>query len=212
MNKVLVFLILVVVFSCKENKKQQGNTEVDVEKPSSEGAKIIKIFENEDLAIWPKVKVELEPSLIYYADQKAYLVSRGTALEPSYLSSSPVPVTYGNTYKVSLIVKKGENSGFLGLRIAGIYPDRVDAIFDLNKGIVLGPIVAQDFENPKASIKKLDDNWYMCVLQAKVAADNIKILLGATIENINISGWEGKTNKLVSAYIVPSSILVEEIR
>ena len=93
------------------------------------------------------------------------------------------------------MVKKGEKDNVFGLRIQGIYPDRVDAVFDLDKGDVLGIKKSKDFTNESASIEPLENGWYKCSITAQVNSDFVKILFGPTSAEKDIVGWEGKTSE-----------------
>ncbi|GAA3656689.1 hypothetical protein [Flavivirga jejuensis] len=68
----------------------------------------------------------------------------------------------------------------MGLRIQGVYPNRVDVVFDLENGKVKGYKGTQDFQNVHTTIESLDDGWYKCSLNLDVAADKIRIILDPT--------------------------------
>lgn len=210
MKRIIVFLILVVVFSCKDEKKKE--TEVVVEEIVKKQYEIVKNFTHLDLLNWSKVRVHAEPVLNKELQDVTYNLSRITSTESAYLSSDLIPVTYASEYKVSVMAKKGDNNSFFGLRITGIYPDRVDAIFDLDKGIVVEYIAAQDFERPMATIEKLSNGWYNCILSAKVAADQVRIIMGETSKEKKASNWEGKTETMGGVYFLPSSIVLKELK
>jgi hypothetical protein len=209
MNRIILLLILVVTFSCKDEKKKE--TEVAVEEVVEKQYKIVKSFTNEDLGTLTKNRVILELAPDVEFTDAVYNLSRNTITESAYLASGLIPVTYASEYRVSLVVKKGANSNLFGLRLTGNYPDRVDAIFDLDKGTVVEYIVSQDFENPMATIEKLSGDWYKCTLSAEVAADNIRIIMGATGEENKVVSWEGKTKTQGSVYFAPSSLTLEEL-
>lgn len=210
MKRIIVFLILVVVFSCKDEKKKE--TEVVVEEIVKKQYEIVKNFTHLDLLNWSKVRVNAEPVLNKELQDVTYNLSRITSTESAYLSSDLIPVTYASEYKVSIMAKKGDNNSFFGLRITGIYPDRVDAIFDLDEGIVVEYSAAQDFESPMATIEKLSNGWYNCTLSAKVAADQVRIIMGETSKEKNASNWEGKTETMGGIYFLPSSIVLKELK
>jgi hypothetical protein len=209
MKRIIVFLILVVVFSCKDEKKKE--TEVVVEEIVEKQYEIVKSFLTEDIATWGKTKVSVEPTTDVEFSDAAYRLSRNTTTDPAYFSSGLIPVTYASEYKVSIVVKKGSNNNLFGLRISGLFPDRADAIFDLEKGTVVDYKTSQDFENPMATIEKLSDGWYKCILSAEVAADNVRIIMGATSAERSVSSWEGTTETQVEVYFMPSSITFEEL-
>ncbi|KAB1066516.1 hypothetical protein F6U93_13925 [Tamlana haliotis] len=212
MYKLIVFFIFLLTFSCKQSTSSTEDVNIKTARVSTvKNENVIHSFDSEDLVTWSRVRVDIEPSSFYYSGLRAYSISRGTALEPSYLETTSVQVKPGKTYKVSLVVKKSDECPFLGLRIVGKYPDRVDAIYNLDNGTVLGVKVAKDFQNPKADIEKLKDDWFKCSLTAQLPSSDIKLIMGATTKDKDVSRWEGKTNKLVKTYIVPSSIIIEEV-
>lgn len=208
MNRIILLLILVVTFSCKDKKKKEIEVApVVVEKQY----KIIKSFLTEDIATWAKTKVSVEPTTDVEFSEAAYRLSRNTITDPAYFSSGLIPVNYASEYRVSVVVKKGSNNNLFGLRISGLFPDRVDAVFDLDKGTVVDYITSQDFENPMATIEKLPNGWYKCTLSAEVAADNVRIIMGATSAEKSVTSWEGKTEVQGDVYFAPSSITFEEL-
>lgn len=209
MNKLILLLILVVMVSCKDEKK--ANPEKEIKETPKKELVVVKSFTTHELGTWTKTRVDLEPADKSETVFDAYHLSRNTTKESAFLSSSIIPVNYGSEYKVTVNAKKGKVGSFLGLRMSGTYPDRVDAIFDLDKGVVLDYKTSRDFENPLVSIENLGNGWYQCSLTAEVAADNIRVLMGATEANKNVLGWEGKTEKAVDILFVPSRVVVEEV-
>lgn len=209
MNRIILVLILVVTFSCMDNKKKEPSvvSKEVVEKQYN----LIKNFTIDEMELWSKVRVNLEASNEVEYSEAAYNLSRNSETESAYLSSGLIPVTYSSEYMVSIIVKKGVNNNLFGLRISGVYPDRVDAIFDLDKGIVVDYRTAQDFENAEATIVKLSDGWYKCTLSSEVSADNIKIVMGATSAENSITSWEGKSENQGGIFFVPTSVTIEEV-
>ena len=208
MKRIILLLILAVVFSCKDEKKKE--VEAVIEEVVEKQYKTVKNFLTEDIATLTKTRVSLTPANEVEYISPVYLLSRITNTESAYLSSGLIPVTYASEYKVSVVVKKASNNNLFGLRLTGTYPDRADAIFDLDKGKVLEYKESQDFEKPLALIEELPNGFYKCTLSAEVAADNIRIIMGATSSKKNVLSWEGKTENKVGIYIVPSSIIIEE--
>jgi len=207
MKKVLLVL-LVVSFACKNEKK----TEVKEEKSEvvNEFA-LVKEFNNQDIAFWANTGTALIETTEMYANKEVYTLSRTSPDESSYLSTNPVAINYASNYRISVIVKRGEVGNLLGLRMLGTYPDRVDAVFDLQSGTLKEVKKTRDFEDESAEIEDLGEGWYKCTLTAEVAADFIRILLGPTTSEKSVLGWEGKTNEMGNVYVIPSSIVIEEV-
>lgn len=208
MKKVILLLVLIVTFSCKDEKKKAIE---EAPKVVEKQYNIVKSFLTEDVLKWSKTNVSIESTEDVNFSDEVYHLSRNTTTKPAYFASGLTTVTYASEYRVSVTVKKGENNNIFGLRISGLFPDRVDAIFDLEKGIVIENKVSQDFENPIATIEKLFDGWYNCTLSAEVAADDIRIIMGPTGADKKVSSWEGETENLEDIYFVPSSIIFEEV-
>jgi len=132
MKRIILLLILAVVFSCKDEKKKE--VEAVIEEVVEKQYKTVKNFLTEDIATLTKTRVSLTPANEVEYISPVYLLSRITNTESAYLSSGLIPVTYASEYKVSVVVKKASNNNLFGLRLTGTYPDRADAIFDLDKG------------------------------------------------------------------------------
>jgi len=207
--KRVVFLLLVVVFACKsEKEKQSGTNNLDATESHFE---LVKKFIPVDMPKWRKSGVDVEPTNDVVINQIVFHLKRNTNSGSAYYASTPISVTYLNRYRISILVKKGENSSVFGLRISGEYPDRADAIYDLEKGIVIAQSAFRDFENPIAVIESLEDGWFKCMLTADVAADEVRIIIGATDKQRNISSWEGQTETMGDIYFTPASIMFEEL-
>jgi len=202
-NRILL-LLLIMVFACKE-EKTQAPKELTVKNS------IVKSFSPIDMKSWTKKKVSLDFVAEVEFNELVYHLKRTSKTESAYLSSPPIAVNYASVYRISIIVKKAENTNNFGLRLSGSYPDRVDAIFNLENGTIIDKKASRDFEFAEATIESLTDGWYKCTLKAEVAADNIKIVIGGTDLKRTVISWEGKTENLDDVYIVPSSIVLEEI-
>ena len=206
MNRITLLLILVMTFSCKNEKKRE--TDVVDKEAVEKKYKIVKSFTNDDLINWKKNRVDLIPVTNIEYNDTPYHLLRNTNTESAYLTSDFIPVTYASEYRVSIVVKKGTNTNLFGLRICGTYPDRVDAIFDLDKGKVVEYKTAQDFANPTAVIERLSGGRFSCTLSAEVSADNIRIIMGATSAKKSVTSWEGRTEIQGDIYFSPSSIII----
>ncbi len=87
----------------------------------------------------------------------------------------------------------------------------MDAIFDLEKGIVIDEASSSDFKNEDASIVNLGDGWYKCSLSGEIYSEKIRVSLGSTTDKRNVNNWEGTTKNKCDINIVPSSLKLEEI-
>ena len=173
--------------------------------------KATKQIELPALENWVKVRASITKTGLFYKKRNAYKVNRESISESSYTAVNGVEITNGEDYKISLVAKKGENSNHLGFRISGVYPNRVDAIFDLDKGSVKGVSQGGNFENEKASITALGNGWYKCELSGSAFAQKIRIIFGSTNEKTRSQSWESRITQKSNIYIIPSSLTVEEL-
>jgi len=168
----------------------------------------------EELKI-PDVRTWINNNILTQSNTKRknkdiYNLSRDNISANAYTVITNNRLNYGRTYSTSIIAKKGKINNLLGLRTQGEYPNRVDAIFDLDKGVVKDQSIGGNFKDVNATIKSLGDDWYLCTLSGKIMSSNVKIILGPTISEIDTGAWEGVTNKDCDIFIIPSSLLIEE--
>ncbi len=109
-----------------------------------------------------------------------YKLDRKSTAKAAYTVIRDIDVAYGNYHQVSIKVKKTGAGNYFGLRIQGNYPERVDAIFDLDKGKVKGVKKVGSFEGEEARIVSLKDGWYEVIIKAKINLDGIKLVFGPT--------------------------------
>lgn len=138
------------------------------------------------------------------------VLSRIETNNSSYIMTNVTSMVKEGNYRVTLVAKRNSNS-FLGLRITGIYPNRADAIFNLEQGKVLGTSSIGDFWDEKATIEIIDDNWYKCILTSEVISDKIGILFGPTISESRVTHWESGITIDNDVTININSVLLEEI-
>lgn len=172
---------------------------------------VVERIEVPDAANWINNNTILSKTKITSDNRDIYNLSRDDASTNSYTVTPNIKVNPGRVYKTSILVKKGRRDAYFGLRIQGDYPNRVDAVFDLENGQVKKKSLGGNFENVNATIKSISKDWFLCSLEGKIMTSNVKIILGPTTEQKNSEDWEGVTNKNCDVYILPSSLLVEEI-
>lgn len=164
-----------------------------------------------ELEQWISNNASINRASVLYLNNPAYTVKRKSSSQSSYNVVINIKTSIGNNYKISMIARKGKSSNFLGLRILGVYPNRVDAVFDLNNGKVKSVAHDGSFNNESAEIKDLGGGWYECSLSGKVFSDNINILFGSTNGQMRARSWESKINDEADIIIVPSSLKMEEL-
>lgn len=176
--------------------------------PSKQG--LITEVKIPSFSSWIKNQTLIKTSNLSFKGKKAIQLSRKTKLNSAYNVVNNIVVNYGKEYEASFIVKKDKNS-FFGLRIQGGYPNRVDAVFDIEKGVLKGVKKAGNFENEKASIKYLGNGWYKCILSGKINASDIRIIFGSTNNETNILSWESKTKNITNITIIPQSLTISQV-
>lgn len=204
MKKIILILVFISAFSCKNKKEDSSIEETKVER---------KIVLNEvarpDLSTWGKVNIIFEN---VEENTESKLMYRKEDYEQSaFVITRKIPVTYNKEYKMSIRIKKGIDGDFFGLRILGEYPDRVDAVFDLHKGVLVGVQKTRDFEDPIAEIQDLGDGWYSCSVSARVIADEVSLIFGPTSKDRPVVSWEAKTESNCNVFVATSSLKLEEI-
>lgn len=195
--------------SCKEENKntqdtfikQQTKTQIkeplqDVMLPKAE--------------FWRHQEISMIRSSELDSKDTIYSMSREIVTKPAYTAISNLKIFKGSDYELSVKVKKGENSSGFGLRIQSIYPNKMDAVFDLEKGEVIGYTHKGDFYNLHANISNLNNDWYLCSLKGEVLYDKISLVFGPTTNKSSVSSWESKSQTKSDIYIIPSSLKLLE--
>ena len=176
-----------------------------------EGPEISTSIKLPEFKEWINNNSSIRKSSIRYLNQSTSLVKRKLPSKSSYNVINNIKAKIGSSYTLSVIARKGSSGDFLGLRISGIYPDRVDAIFNLDTGKVKG--IAKDgiFMDEAAEIKSLGNGWYECFLTGKIFSNSIKIFFGPTNGQTRARSWESKINENTDLILVPSSIKLKEL-
>lgn len=208
---ILVLVTLATIIGCK-NKTNENKLLETKEKDTNKVEVLNKVILSK-YPLWALSRLTLEEvdNDLEYDDKKAFILSRTSTTETAYVSVNNIAVTYGNNYRVSVIVKQATVGNLFGLRIIGEYPNRVDAVFDLKKGLLKEVVNVGDFTNGHGNIEDLGEGWFKCSLIGEVNADIIKIILGPTIGLGKTITWEAPTIDKCNNYIIPTSLTLEEI-
>tara|TARA_B110000879_G_scaffold73235_1_gene102308 strand:- start:2613 stop:4409 length:1797 start_codon:yes stop_codon:yes gene_type:complete len=162
-------------------------------------------FEN-----WINNEMNLIQTSLQHNNTLVFNLKRRDVLKSGYISIPNIKVNYGSRYRVNVLVKKGANGELFGLRIQGDYPNRVDAIFDLQKGIVQGSNGLKNFENVKATIEETKNGWYKCSIAVNILTKDIRVVFGVTNTSRNIESWEASINQNHDLFLIPDSLILEE--
>lgn len=213
MKKLLLTLLVIISFSCKNEKKTEISSEEITNKNTKPNEVLEPVLLSDDVTTYRKIGVDISEVNEMFLDQNAHLLSRNKDdFKSSYVSTKKVGVKYAEVYKASIIAKKGSVGNLFGMRIAGNYPDRVDAVFNLENGTVKGVEKSRDFENENANIEDLGNGWFKCSVSAEVSADEVMLFMGPTIGNRKANAWTFKTDDACSVKVITSSLTLERIK
>ena len=155
---------------------------------------------------WSKSTLDLKETKLFLDKEKVYSLSRKSITKPSYIASKNIDIDSNKIYRASIRVKKGEKSSFFGFRIQGVYPHRIDAVFDLENGKIEGVTKTGNFDSEKASIKQLEGDWYICSITGRLRSNDIVLIFGPTTDLMPVLGWESPTHDDSDVMIIPSSL------
>lgn len=204
MKQLVIILISLSVFSCKNNSKDNV---LDLVQKKGINEVVLPNY-----PLWVFNRVSFELSKNNFNNKPVYEIARTSSDKSAYVLLEDVPIKYGHKYKFSIIVKKPEKTGFFGLKIVDVYPERIDVVFDLEHKLVKGIDGSAKFvSSSKASIKELQDGWLECTLISNYFSDRIQIIFGPTSMSPTTGSWEAKTKDFSSIYILPSSLILEDI-
>lgn len=205
-KKALIIVLVFLVFSCKDEKKHQET------KPSiEEKVNVVKSVLLPNYPFWKSKNITINQNGNSFDIYKVFDITRGTAKETSYLMVDNISVSKESICKVIVIVKKGNSDSLFGLRIMGAYPNRIDAVFNLENGSEKDTKITGGFSNGSSKIEHLEEDWYKCTVEAKVNTGDVKIILGPTSSDSNTITWEADTNNQEHIQILPSSLIFEEL-
>lgn len=212
MRKFNLVLVLVFVIACKNEKKEKVNSEQEINNEIiSNTPKVLIDLILPNYPLWTFKGLSFEKSTLKDDLEGAFNVVRNTTTETSYTMIKDIPVVNNSKHRLSILVKQGNVGCCFGLRIMGNYPNRIDAVFDLDKGVVKETKSTGDFLSGETEIEKLDNNWFRCTLTSKLEVDEVNIIFGPTNNSAQTITWEANTNNLNDIYIIPTSLSLEEI-
>lgn len=208
---ILVLITLSTIVGCK-NKTNENKLSKTKEKETNKVEVLNKILLTK-YPVWALSRLTLKEvdNDLKYDGEKAFILSRTSTTETAYASVNNIAVTYGNYYRVSIIVKQAISGNLFGLRIIGEYPNRIDAVFNLKHGLVKEVVNVGDFADGKGQIENLGDGWFKCSLTGEVNTDRMKIIFGPTTGLGKTITWEAPTIDKCNSYILPNSLTLEEI-
>lgn len=159
---------------------------------------------------WSQKEVELIASNLKYKGKTSQKIKRSNTKTAGFIRYGNIKIGYGTSNEISVIVKKDSGNAIFGMRMQGIYPNRVDALFDLDTGKLIETFKDGGFYDEKASIKPLGNGWYLCTLIARANIDQVNVIFGPSYTNKKASNWEGPTKIKSSILVIPESLELKE--
>jgi hypothetical protein len=128
------------------------------------------------------------------------LLKRNSTVAAGYVTlGGGMPVTQHHT--VSVEVKKGTVGSLYGVRLQGSYPDRCDAVLDMDTG-VLAVSGGTNFTEISGEVVSLSDGWFRVTLRGKAnnGSASTCALVHGPAKTASLTGWEAADAQLLEAY------------
>lgn len=212
MKKIILLLVVAIIFSCKNSKQKEPSQ--DIFETQSVSHSILSTVSLPSIDNWGRNNIEFTSSQETHPIGPVSTISRVSKNESAYVSIDNLPVYSGSTYRLSVVVKKFKNDKNFALRFQGIYPNRVDAVYDLETGIVKEVLLSGADEMAQdqiATIEHLGGGWYMCSLSANLFNDYVRVVMGPTTNKLKTDLWETRTGKKSNALIIVNSLKLDEL-
>ena len=140
-----------------------------------------------------------KPDDLDFNNNAVYKISRKST-GSAFVLINDIATKPGNLVSVSVLVKRADKKSTFGLRVSGVYPNRADAVFDLNNKKVIGTQTFGYFENQTATIKKIDNDWVECKMKVEANIDRVQIVFGPTDLSKQVELWEAGSDFISSVY------------
>jgi len=140
-----------------------------------------------------------KPDDLDFNNNAVYKISRNST-GSAFVLINDIPTKAGDLVSVSVFVKQADKKSTFGLRVSGVYPNRADAVFDLNNKKVIGTQTFGYFENQIATIKKIDNDWVECKMKVEANIDRVQIVFGPTDLSKQVELWEAGSDFISSVY------------
>ena len=194
-----------------EKLKEEFNiTDLPIMEATSSDESNAEVVDLSDDKRWAAREVTMTADGPRRNGQASMKLVRNTENSAGFVRYGDLEVTYGNTVEVSALVRKNDPSGIFGMRIQSIYPNRADAIFDLNKGEVKATSKDGSYSTSEAFIESKGNGWYLCTLKTTPNNNRVNVIFGPSGEKANSSNWEGPVKGNSSIYVLPSSLTLKK--
>lgn len=162
---------------------------------------LFKYSEQFDHTDWAKTNITVAANSVTALDGNLTADSLTRASNAVSLMQQGVALSVGNTITFSIFAKAKSVGNRIGMRIQGTYPDRVDAIFDLSTGLLVGA-AAVTFTGLSTAIENVGGGWYRLSLTATITGTALtSVLLGPCDSSQVVSGWEAASATLSDCYV-----------
>jgi hypothetical protein len=132
-------------------------------------------------------------------------LTRTSTVSPCYTSSPNFQTAFaiGEKFTAYALVKAKTAGNFFGLRPSGVYPDRVDALFNLTTGTVVGATIGGGFTGAAASIAGPDINgFYLCAVSGTVGTSElVRVVAGPADSTATIDKWAAASTTLSDCFV-----------
>jgi hypothetical protein len=215
MKKTILLFAIALTISCKnktENNKNQPKDSSSIETIIKQQEKPVSEASVPEFSLWRHAQTNTDKVQDTFDQNAVYKVSRSDTDKPGYLSIDNIEIYNGSEYQISAVVKKGDVGSAFGLRIQSVYPNRIDAIFDLERGEVVSSSVtgAELADAADTSIEKLESGWFKCSLRTVFKADQIRVIMGPTDRLKKSQSWESATGDKNNILIAPKALKILE--
>jgi hypothetical protein len=131
----------------------------------------------------------------------------------TFLQSAAASISIGVPFTQQIKARANTVGGRLGLRVGGSYPDRVDAVFDLVAGTVVGSLNGGAFTGVSASISAVDaDGFYKCIVRGTAAGTAATVaIFGPTDSTLSVGGWEANSAILSNCFVKEGQLEIGSI-
>jgi hypothetical protein len=189
-----------------KNKYKLEDIALSIKKDEVESFDEIKISKPNS---WQKKNITINQDK---QNNNVFKLERASTKQASYVIVDSLETYINTSYKVTMRIKQGETGNAFGLRVQGVFPNRIDAIFNLEKGTLKGITNVGTFSNDGATIKKGKEDWYEVTVKVKPNTNTIKLVFGPTDLELPLIKWVSPTSKISNTFIDFSSIKIEELK
>ncbi|WP_179021463.1 hypothetical protein [Winogradskyella forsetii] len=137
-------------------------------------------------------------------------IERDVNVKSSFVHTGDIIVDEDEIYEARINVKTSIEDAYIGVRILGKYPDRVDAIFDIKNQKVMDFNTYGNFTSGEANVELSKNNTIVCKVKSRVKGEKLKVLLGPTSILNKLPSWEAQSDNTSAVTIMPLSLVFKK--